>query len=108
MAYKRNNLAWTNVTRADLASPAAQEAWDMFATAKAELEAQLASQAIVDGHAQDGDVFKFAYGSIGQGSIGMAIAEPEKLRSSGFAGLRKPRPSLDAYQRNQDNGGYRR
>ena len=110
MAFKRSNLAWTNISRDALATESAREAWDALMLAKSHLESELATEARELGAAQEGDVFKFAYGSIGQGSIGMAIAEPEKAqRGAGFAGLKRPVPqSLDAYNNERDNGGYRR
>ena len=111
MAFRKNSsdLAWTNITRVDC-NLGTQQAWDMFMTAKAELETMLASEARSAGIAQEGDAFKFSYRTIGQGTIGMAIAEPEKSRSAGFEGLRRPKPveSLANWQRGQDVGGYRR
>ena len=104
----KSNLAWSNITRDSLTTDSARDAWDAFMQAKATLETELALEAKHVGAAEEGDAFKYSYRSIGQGSIGVAIAEVKAERSAGFAGLRRPRPSLDAYQRNQDNGGYRR
>jgi hypothetical protein len=81
----------------------------MFMEAKADLEAKLALEAKHVGAAEEGDAFKYSYRSIGQGSVGVAIAEVKAERSAGFAGLRKPKPgNLVDWQRGQDVGGYRR
>jgi hypothetical protein len=92
----KSELSWTNISRSDLASPACQEAWDMYVTAKAELEKYLAVQAIEDGVANEGDTFKFSYTRWAQGTIGMAIDTPAKSQRSGFGGLKRP---VDARER---------
>jgi hypothetical protein len=102
----KSNLNWTNITRDD-----APEQWDMFMAAKAELEQALGANAVAQGLARQGDGFKFAYRNDYKEptliSVGMAIAAPTMQRSTGLGGLRRGL-SLDTYQRNQDNGGYRR
>jgi hypothetical protein len=68
----------------------AQARFDMVLESIALLEAQLASDAVAAGAATESDAFKFAYRSIKQGSIGMAIDVQSKGQASGFAGLKRP------------------
>jgi hypothetical protein len=105
----KTQLNWSNITRADMSENSA-ELLGKFLEAKSALEASLAQDAVAAGAANEGDTFAFSYRSIGQGQVGMAIAE-RKAQSSGFGGLRKPQGetrNLADYQRQQDRSGYRR
>ena len=111
MAFQRkSSLAWSNISREDLLDDD-KHIWDAFIAAKNALEAHLVLCAQAEGTMQEGDAAKFAYGSIGQGTIGMAVAEPETKaqRKSGFAGLKRPvKGNLADWQNGQDSQGYRR
>jgi hypothetical protein len=95
-------------------SEAGQQAFDMVLAAIGELEATLGQDAVAAGAANEGDTFKFAYRSIKQGSIGMAIDVQSKAQASGFAGLKRPvdksegeTEKLADYLRNRASQGRR-
>jgi hypothetical protein len=95
-------------------SSEAQGAFDMVLESIGALEAQLALDAQAHGHANADDTFKFAYRSIKQGSIGMAIDVQSKAQASGFAGLKRPvdksegeTEKLADYLRNRASQGRR-
>lgn len=85
----RQELAWTNITRADLPE-GGQEAWDAYVEAKEMLELAIGEAAVASGSAGQGDTFAFSYARWSQGSVGLAIKAQGKAQTSGFAGLKKP------------------
>ena len=114
MPKGQSDLAWTNINRGDMEANGAENVWDAFLKAKADLEEACQVIARESGQAEEGDAFKFSYARIGQGSIGMAIDKPAKGQRSGFAGLQRPQDQrkveaekLAEWQQRQREGGRR-
>ena len=110
MPKGQSDLNWSNISRNDAVENGLDNLWDAFINAKLALEMALGDVALNSGVAKEGDVFKFSYARIGQGTVGMAIDTPKSSQASGFGGLQRPKakPSLTDWARDRDASGYRR